>query len=235
MQLQPVSTLLTTNPWQSSPTYKNPLQTLSDGSNKNLSSNASAASRLNASFESESYSKQTLDLEFTSKDGDKVSLSLESMQYQKTTLQVDASGSTDDMNKIIDFLKQQFQSMREELIKSFIESQGGQVADTSTPVQTGKTQAAAVPEYWNAENTSQRIVDFATQFLDAFKGSGSEFLTAIKNAIDDGFKQAKDLLGNLPDNVNTLVSDTHDLVMQKLDKWAETKGITASQPEAVAA
>jgi gas vesicle protein len=235
MQLQPVSSLLTTNPWPSSPTYKNPLQTLSDGSNKNLSSNTSATSLLNATIESESYSKQTLDIEFTSKDGDKVSLSLESLQYQKTMLQVDVSGSPDDMNKIIDFLKQQFKSMKEELIKSFIESQGGKVDDTTTPAQVDKTQATAVPEYWNAENTSQRIVDFATQFLDAFKGSGEEFLTAIKNAIDDGFKQAKDLLGDLPDKVNTLVSDTYDLVMQKLDKWAESKGIAVSQPETAAA
>jgi hypothetical protein len=235
MQLQPVSSLLTTNPWKSSPTYKNPLQSLSDGNNSNLSSNSSASSRLNATLESEYLSKQTLDIEYTSKDGDKVSFSMESVQYQKTMLQVDASGNQDDMNKIMEYLKEQYKSMKEALIKAFIESQGGTFDDTTAATQTDKTQATAVPEYWNAENTSQRIVDFATQFLDAFKGSSEEFLATIKDAIDAGFKQAKDLLGDLPDSVNTLVSDTHDLVMQKLDKWAESKGIDVNQSETVAA
>jgi gas vesicle protein len=235
MQLQPVGSLLTTNPWKSSPTYKNPLQSLSDGGNRNLRSNTSAPARLNATIETEYLSKQTLDVEFTSKDGDKVRFSMESVQYQKSMLQVDASGSQEDMNKIMDYLKEQYRSMREELIKAFVESQGGEFKSGDSAAKIDKSAELIVPEYWNAENTSQRIVDFAVQFLDAYKGSGEEFLNTIKSAIEEGFKQAKDLLGDLPDKVNNLVSDTHDLVMQKLDKWAESKGIAANQPEAVAA
>lgn len=234
MQLQPVGSLLTTNPWKSSPTYKNPLQSLADGGNRNLSSNTSAPARLNATVETEYLSKQTLDVEYTSKDGDKVSFSFESVQYQKTMLQVDASGSQEDMNKIMEYLKEQYRSMREELIRAFVESQGGEFK-TSGASGIDTSKELDIPEYWNAENTSQRIVDFATQFLDAFKGSGQEFLDTIKAAIDEGFKQAKDLLGDLPDQVNTLVTDTHDLVMQKLDKWAESMGLAANQPEAAAA
>lgn len=235
MQLQPVESLLTTNPWKSSPTYKNPLQSLSDGANRNLSSNTSAPARVSATLETEYLSKQTLDVEFTSKDGDKVSFSLESLQYQKTMLQVDASGSQGDMNKIMDFLQEQYRSMREELIKAFVESQGGEFKTSDASAKIDKAQELVIPEYWNAENTSQRIVDFAVQFLDAFKGSGEEYLNTIKAAIEEGFKQAKDLLGDLPDQVNSLVKDTHDLVMQKLDKWAESKGFAVNQPEEVAA
>lgn len=233
MHLQPAGSPLTANPWKSLPTYKNPLQMLADGSNKNLMLNPSAANRVGATIETEYFSKQTLDVEFTSKDGDKVSFSMESLQYQKTMLQVDASGSPDDMNKIMDFLKEQYKSMREELIKAFVESQGGKFKTSDAAEKIDKAQMLDIPEYWNAENTSQRIVDFAVQFLDAFKGSGQEFLKTIKGAIDEGFKQAKDMLGDLPDQVNTLVKDTHDLVMQKLDKWAES---AVSRPEeAVAA
>lgn len=233
MQLQPVNSLLASGPRHSSPTYKNPLQTLSDGGNRNLRSNAPA--QLNATLETEYLSRQTLDIEFTSKDGDKVSFSMESLQYQKTMLQVDASGSPEDLNKIINFITEQYKSMKEALIKAFIESHGGTFEPADAAAHIDKAQQLAVPEYWNAENTSQRIVDFAVQFLDAFKGSGGEFLDIIKGAIDEGFKQAKDLLGELPDQVSTLVNDTHDLVMQKLDKWAESKGILAGQPEAVTA
>lgn len=235
MQLQPVGSLLTTNPWKSTPTYKNPLQSLSDGSNKNLTSNTSAPARLSATLETEYLSKQTLDVEYTSKDGDKVSFSFESVQYQKTMLQVDASGSQEDMNKIMDYLKEQYRSMREELIKAFVESQGGDYKTSDAAAEINKSKELNIPEYWNAENTSQRIVDFATQFLDVFKGSGEEFLNTIKAAIDEGFKQAKDLLGDLPDQVNSLVGDTHDLVMQKLDKWAESQGIGVNQPAVASA
>jgi hypothetical protein len=229
MQLQPVNSLFAASPRQSSPTYQNPLQNLSDGGNRILRSNASSS--LNATLETEYLSKQTLDVEFTSKDGDKVSFSMESIQYQKTQLQVNASGSPEDMNKIIDYLKEQYKSMKEAIMKAFVEANGGTFDSPDAAAKIDKAQKIEVPEYWNAENTSQRIVDFATQFLDAFKGSGEEFLKTMKDAIDAGFKQAKDLLGDLPDQVNKLVSDTHDLVMQKLDKWAESKGIATAQPE----
>jgi hypothetical protein len=125
--------------------------------------------------------------------------------------------------------------MKEALIKAFIESQGGIFEPANPAARIDKTQQLEVPEYWNAENTSQRIVDFAVQFLGAFEGTGGEFLDVIKGAIDEGFKQARDLLGELPDQVGALVNDTHELVMQKLDTWAESQGILASQPETVTA
>jgi hypothetical protein len=100
--------------------------------------------------------------------------------------------------------------------------------DTTGTDETQSTDTEVkIPEYWNAENTSQRIVDFATSFFDAFKGKGEEFLSKIKAAVEEGFKQAKDILGgNLPDVASKLVNDTHDLVMAKFDKWAQEKGIT---------
>jgi hypothetical protein len=237
MALLPVSSFSSSNPGFVSPTYKNPLQTSANGSNGNPGASGTAPSTLSASIESETLSTQSMNIQFTSKDGDTVSFSLESMQYQKSMLQINASGSSGDTDKIMDFIKQQFKSMKAELVKSFIESQGGKVDDTGStaPAQTGKTADAAVPAYWNAENTSQRIVDFATQFLNAFNGSSEDFLDKIKGAIEDGFKQAEGELGKLPDQVSSLVNDTHDLVMQKLDKWAEANGITAAAPATVAA
>src|SRR3989339_152790 len=108
---------------------------------------------------------------------------------------------------------------KKQIIRAFIKSQGGEV----TPEEDPEVAAleAKMPEYWNADNTSQRIVDFATSFLSSFSGENSEFFKTIKGAIEEGFKQAKDILGNLPGPVGKLIQKTYDLTMQKLDKYEQ--------------
>jgi len=97
-------------------------------------------------------------------------------------------------------------------------------------------QAADVPEEWNADNTSQRIVDFAMQFRDAAKQSGmsdEDFMAQIKSAVQDGFRLAKNDLQDLPSSVAKLFNDTYQSTMDKLDKvlasWkSETSGTDTS-------
>jgi hypothetical protein len=229
MQLQPVSSPFVANPRLNSPTYENPAFALAEGGGRQLSSgNSNSMVRVNATLEAEYYSSQKYAIEFTSKDGDKVSFSMESVQYQKALLEVDAQGSPEEMQKVIDFIKKQYADMKNEVLKQFIKSQGGEVEE---PGETEGTEELAIPEFWNAENTSQRIVDFALQFYDAFQGAGEDFLKIIKDAIEKGFAEAKDMLGELPDPVSKLINDTHDLIMQKLDAWAEEKGINATDSE----
>jgi len=79
--------------------------------------------------------------------------------------------------------------------------------------------AADVPEYWNAENTSQRIVDFAMSFRSlAPDVSDEEYIADIRTAIQEGFRLAKQDLGNLPGPVGKLFNDTYRAAMEKLDK-----------------
>jgi hypothetical protein len=182
---------------------------------------------------SEYYSEDTMTLNYTSKDGDSVSLSTQSIEYQKAMLTANGVNSADDWKKIVDYMKDQFDSLKSQIIKDFLKSNGQDVQ--STDQASGSEGIPGLPEYWNAENTSQRIVDFATSFYGAFKGSGDEFLSMIKDAIEKGFSQAKDIVGDLPDPVSKLVNNTHDLVMQKLDKWAADQGITDTQKQASAA
>ena len=85
-------------------------------------------------------------------------------------------------------------------------------------------EAAEVPEYWNAENTSQRIVDFATSFLSAFDGAPEEFQNDIKEAIKKGFEEAKDIMGELPEASAKLYNDTYELTMEKLDNFFDYLG-----------
>lgn len=77
-----------------------------------------------------------------------------------------------------------------------------------------------VPEYWNAENTSDRIVAFATSFAGVF-GDDPEFAETLVNAVAEGFAQAGAILGELPGKAGKLNRDTRDKVFEKLDIWLE--------------
>ncbi|MBN1127354.1 MAG: DUF5610 domain-containing protein [Chitinispirillaceae bacterium] len=227
MQLQPLNQPLFANPHQSNDGAAQSLI------NKGQRSLRSGTSTLNASLQTEYLNVQTLSMEFMSKDGDKVSLSFESIKYQKTLLNIDASGSPEDIGKVVDYIKKQYEDMKNAVLKEFIKNMGGTVGETQ---ETEAQKKLNIPEYWNAENTSQRIVDFALQFFDAFSGAGEDFLQIIKDAIDKGFAEARDLLGDVPGPVSSLINDTYELVMQKLDNWAKETGIeTAPEQEIVQA
>ncbi|MDB5102588.1 MAG: hypothetical protein JWP91_277 [Fibrobacteres bacterium] len=93
--------------------------------------------------------------------------------------------------------------------------------DASGPA--AKTEAAPVPEYWNAENTSDRIVHFATQMAEISGLDPKEFAESIRKAIGDGFDQAHEATGDLTGPAAKLNQDTRDLVFTKLSKWLEER------------
>jgi len=85
-----------------------------------------------------------------------------------------------------------------------------------------KIQAADVPEYWNADNTSQRIVDFAMSFRGlAPELSDEEYINKMRAAVEQGYKLAKKDLGGLPGPSAKLFNDTYSLTMKKFDDLME--------------
>ena len=79
-------------------------------------------------------------------------------------------------------------------------------------------KAAEVPEEWGADQTSQRIVDFALAFRGSAKDmSDEEFIEKIRGAIQDGFRSAKGDLKDLPGPSAKLFNDTYEAAMKKLD------------------
>jgi hypothetical protein len=85
-----------------------------------------------------------------------------------------------------------------------------------------KTKAADVPEYWNAENTSQRIVDFAMSFRGlAPELTDEEYIEQVRKAVELGYKLAKRDLGDLPGPSAKLFNDTYGLTMKKFDDLVE--------------
>jgi hypothetical protein len=182
------------------------------------------------SAETEYLTAQRYAVEFTSKDGDKVTFSYESVEYGKAVVSADLSGNDKSIKDLVKYVKDMMGDLKKDLLKSIIKKDGGEVQENSDVPQENELK---IPEYWNAENTSQRIVDFATSFFNVFKGQGKEFLDSIKGAIEKGFSDARDTLGELPDQVSRLIGNTHDLVIKKLDEWAKNNGIIQSEEKEV--
>lgn len=97
--------------------------------------------------------------------------------------------------------------------------------------------AADVPEEWNAENTSQRIVDFALSFRgNAANLSDEEYIEQVRSAVQDGFRLAKQDMQALPGPSAKLFNNTYELTMQKLDKaladWTANPGSSVAPKSA---
>lgn len=86
----------------------------------------------------------------------------------------------------------------------------------------GNDSGSGVPEYWNAENTSDRIVKFATQMAE-IAGKDSDFAQTIVKAVADGFDQASAATGPLPGAAGELNKKTRELTFSKLSKWLDDR------------
>ena len=170
---------------------------------------------------SERYSVSALTLNYTNADGDSVSLAASSIDYQKAILAANGDDSPESWKKIIDDIKDEYLRMKGAIVEKMFGGDEDEAEEAADPRAFDETKGIpGLPDYWNAENTSQRIVDFALSFAGLFKGGDDEFVSMVKGAIDQGFSQAKDILGELPGAVGKLVDKTYALVMDKIDKWA---------------
>jgi len=87
---------------------------------------------------------------------------------------------------------------------------------------------AKVEDYWKPEAVGGRIFDFAVGLFEGFKeryGLGTEqvdnFYEIIKGAVEEGYKQAKDMLGMLSDEVSGVIEETMSKFSEKFDEWYE--------------
>lgn len=98
-------------------------------------------------------------------------------------------------------------------------SGGNFTVDAATKAQAEKD--IAEDGYWGVQQTSDRIIDFAT----ALTGGNPDKIEEMREAFKKGYKQAeKTWGGELPD----ISQRTYDAVMEKFDKLAEEAGLTTS-------
>ena len=101
-------------------------------------------------------------------------------------------------------------------IWSFL-SKGDYTVDPATRLQA--QQDIAEDGYWGVNQTSDRIISFAT----ALTGGDPDKIEEMRAAFQKGYRQAEQKWGgNLPD----ISQRTYDAVMEKFDKLAADAGIT---------
>ena len=95
---------------------------------------------------------------------------------------------------------------------------------TVDPATKAQAQAYIAEDgYWGVEQTSDRIIDFAT----ALTGGDPDKIEEMREAFQKGYKQAEETWGGkLPD----ISQKTYDAVMAKFDKLAEEAGLTTADP-----
>ncbi len=145
-----------------------------------------------------------------SNDSNKATYEKSTHIYDKATIQklkAESERAHGNLRRLVeDLLRRQGKSIK--LIDPF------EVIDIDEQARLEAQNMIATDGPLGAEAVSQRIVDFAI----AISGGDSSKLDSLKAAIDEGFSQAKKVLGDLPD----ICSQTYDLIMEKLDKWGES-------------
>lgn len=99
---------------------------------------------------------------------------------------------------------------------------GDYTVDSATKAQA---QADIAEDgYWGVNQTSDRIIQFAT----ALTGGDPDKIEEMREAFKKGFKQAEETWGgSLPD----ISQRTYEAVMEKFDKLAEEAGLTTKTTE----
>ncbi len=179
------------------------------------------------------------DNDVDSSNVDTVNISLESLEMSSSSSAQTSSSSnvsgTDssngsDMQNIVKMIKDEMDKLKQNLVSTLLGLDKGTTGTTPT---SGTTQAQDVtdgiqglPAYWGSEQTSQRIVDFATSFSGLTGQAGKDFYNTMVTAIEKGFKDAAGEIGsNVPSQVSDLTNKTETLVLNKLKAWAQSNGI----------
>lgn len=124
-------------------------------------------------------------------------------------------------------------SMKNEAFKSMVASIIGKqsgLAFDAIMKDADKIQNGTIDDYWSADQTAQRIYDFARTLA----GDDDSKLETLRKAVQEGFRQAgasfskSTGMSGLP----SICQDTYKQVMDKFDDWAkESKGTASSNKE----
>lgn len=76
------------------------------------------------------------------------------------------------------------------------------------------TEVSGTDDYWGAEQTSQRLFDFAK----ALAGDNKELFETLRGAVQDGFSAVEGIFGG-KGTLPQVSYDTYDLTMKKFDDY----------------
>lgn len=139
------------------------------------------------------------------------------LTYGRSTGKIDQAG----IEKLRAESEKAFESLRR-LVEQLLQRQGYSARSVQAGFEelrvdeTARAEAAALiadDGPLGAEAVSNRIVEFAI----AISGGDKSKVEQLKGAIEEGFRQVREMLGGLPE----VSVKTYDLVMKKLDNWVQ--------------
>ena len=168
-------------------------------------------------------------IQFTSSMGDTAQIQIDSIEFQKSLIAGKSNFTDDEWKKIITQIKDEYSQQK--MIVSHLS--GGKINQNNISGESLKIasqdQITDVPEYWNAENTSQRIADFALSFFESSGSDAQKYYDTVVGAIEKGFNQAMKIMGTLPEEINALAQSTFNKTMEKIDIWAREHEISTKE------
>lgn len=174
-----------------------------------------------------SFDRMTLN--YTGKDGDSFSFDYQKLQLQRVSAGENETVKEDerDFSKMLNEL---YDTLQSKIIEKLSESLGisikknENIDDKSMEVTDGGT-IEGLPEYWNAENTAQRIFDFSVSFFSVSSQDAEGYYVMMKEAITKGYDEAIGEIGSVSKEVSALSERTLELALEKLDEWARNNGV----------
>lgn len=185
------------------------------------------------SYNEEYLSHEKLTLNYSTKDGDSFSFNYEKLQYQRVNYQASSNkalelGKNEDKENIKKEIKELYDLVKENMIKELMKSLGAEIQRTNKSEKTEELKSPEIeglPEYWNAENTSQRIFEFAISFHSLSEQDTEGYYKMMRDAIISGYDEAIGEIGEVSNEVSALSQNTLELALEKLDNWAKEQGI----------
>lgn len=136
-----------------------------------------------------------------------------------------------DLNKLSESLNIVNQQVKTQLEKYFgIVKDSNKTKEDFLPKEDSSAQD--IKEFYNPANTAKRIVDFTTGFFSQYmknhtdkseKDNMDGFITLTKNAIDKGFEQAKQTLGDFDKlgDIGANIKETYKRIVKGIEEYQQ--------------
>jgi len=99
---------------------------------------------------------------------------------------------------------------------------------SSNVTATPETNPHPLDDYFSPKATSGRIIDFAKTLLGMSSAQDGKDIEKLKaffdkliGAIDEGFRQAKKMLGSLPGGISDMIDETHGRIIKGMDQFKD--------------
>lgn len=193
------------------------------------------------------YSHDKVTLSYSNDKGEKYSLELEHEELSNIDISKYSSGDQEKWKKIVDSIKDEFEKFKAQAIHDILSGvTGKEVENKEAPKdiqQMSKQEiedlekrtdelVEKMPEEWRPDAVSDRIFHFTASFFGMTESKGEDFYNLAKDSILKGFEDAYKELGELPNEVGNVIKRTKEMVLEKLDKWAEEQGILPKEDPA---